>query len=174
MRFRVAALVLITLLSSRAALAKLPERYFQLLEELRDLNVLNAEAVDLAGWELRSGTSREVVEACVPIPAGGWVVLARSAEAASNGGHVIIKKTDGIEHGNSQARVSIVQHTGDGPQVIVNGGRGAMLAETGEPDGMLGIGEAGIDLHPAKAHPQRTGVGPGGLIVAPARVASAL
>ena len=72
-----------------------------------------------------------------------------------NGEDVVVEHANRVEGHDAKPRVSVIDHTGHGPEVVVDGRRAAILAEAGEPDGMFGVIEARVDFRAGQADAER-------------------
>jgi hypothetical protein len=90
--------------------------------------------------------------------------LPLGVQRAAHRDHIVVEQADRVQSGDAQAVVPVVKHTGDRPEIVMQTGRGPMLAESGQPDRAGGVGEIRIDLYPAKSNPERAGILPGGII----------
>src|SRR5580765_7009169 len=71
---------------------------------------------------------------------------------------VVVEESDCIQCDNSDPRVSIVDNTGDRPQIVMDAKGSAFLSEAGHPYRMICIREVGIDFDTAKTCAQWFGL----------------
>lgn len=77
--------------------------------------VLNtsSQAIDMNGWVIRDdGNDSHTIGASVTVPAGGYAILGRNADSASNGGISVDYEYSGITLGNGADEVVIEDNTG--------------------------------------------------------------
>jgi competence protein ComEC len=81
-----------------------------------ELHNLESAGVDLRGWTLASQNDRGVtIDRSVVVPAGGYAILARDGDAASNGGVDATYVFDGVARGNGADWIAL--RTPDGRTV---------------------------------------------------------
>jgi len=91
----------------------------------------------------------------------GVADAAFGGETASDLEDIVVEEPDGIDDDETEASNTVVENGCHGPEIIVNGGGGAILAKPGEPDGFGGIGEVGVDFVSGEADLQCGEGGPG-------------
>jgi hypothetical protein len=93
----------------------------------------------------------------------GVIELPFRGQPPAHAHHVVMKEADRIQRDDSDTRVAVVEHAGDGPEVIVDRGRLAVLAETGEVHRASRIREVGVDFHAGESDAERARLSAGGL-----------